>query len=105
PPVRSSGQCGSVTNSATLKVNASITATGPTDATVCQGSDTNFTTVASGTGPFTYQWSLDGTATGNNAASLSVNTSALTLGDHTVRLVVTGQCGSVTNRATLQVND
>src|SRR5439155_5675818 len=99
-----SGQCGSVTNSATLKVNAGITATGPTDATVCQGRDASFSTLASGTGPFSYQWSLDGTATGNNAASLSVTTTALTIGDHTVRVIVTGQCGSVTNNATLKVN-
>src|SRR5207248_8512808 len=54
-----SGQCGSVTSSATLKVNAGITATGPTDATVCPGTDASFSAVASGTGPFTYQWSLD----------------------------------------------
>src|SRR5206468_4634244 len=98
-----SGQCGSVTNSATLKVNAGITASGPTDATVCQGSDAGFSTVASGTGPFTYQWSLDGTASGSNAADLTVDTSALTLGDHTVRVVVSGQCGSVTNSTTLSL--
>src|SRR5207244_3596922 len=90
--------------SATLKVNAGITTTGPTDATVCQGRDASFSTLASGTGPFTYQWSLDGTATGSNAASLSVNTSALTIGNHTLRVIVTGQCGSVTNSATLTVN-
>src|SRR5207244_489454 len=95
------GQCGSVTNSATLKVNAGITATAPSDATVCQGSDASFSTVASGAGPFSYQWSLDGAATGSNAASLTVTTSTLTIGDHTVRLIVTGQCGSITQSATL----
>src|SRR5206468_10156158 len=99
-----SGQCGSVTNSATLKVNAGITASGPTDATVCPGTDAGFSTVASGTGPFTYQWSLDGAASGSNTASLSVNTAALTIGDHTVGLIVSGQCGSVTNSAILKVN-
>src|SRR5205823_2751508 len=99
-----SGQCGSVTNNATLKVNAGITAAGPIDATVCQGADASFSTVASGTGPFTYQWSLDGAASGSNAASLSVNTSALTLGDHAVQVIVSGQCGSVTNSAILKIN-
>src|SRR5439155_4579376 len=97
------GHCGSVTNSATLSVNAGTTATGPIDATVCQGSDASFSTVASGTSPFSYQWSLDGAATGGNAASLTVNTTALTIGDHTVRLIVTGQCGSMTHSATLKV--
>src|SRR5439155_9921724 len=99
-----SGQCGSVTNSATLTINAGVTATSPDDATVCQGSNATFSTVASGTGPFTYQWSLDGSVTGSNGASLSVNSSALTIGDHTVRLIVSGQCGSVTNTAMLKVN-
>src|SRR5439155_1073801 len=99
-----SGQCGSVTNSATLKVNAAIAATGPTVATVCPGTDASFSTVANGTGPFTYQWSLDGAASGSNVASLSVNTTALTIGDHTVRVIVSGQCGSVTNSAILKVN-
>src|SRR5439155_618974 len=99
-----SGQCGSVTNSAILKVNAGITAAGPTDATVCPGADASFTTVASGTGPFTYQWNLDGAASGSNAPSLTVNTLALTLGDHAVRVIVSGQCGSVTNSAILKVN-
>src|SRR5439155_811629 len=98
------GQCGSVTNSATLKVNAGITASGPTDVTVCQSSDAAFSTVASGTGPFNYQWSLDGAATGSNAASLTVNTAALPIGNHAVRVIVTGQCGSVTNSASLKVN-
>src|SRR5439155_572077 len=98
------GQCGSVTNSATLGVNAADTATAQSDATVCQGSDASFSTLAGGTGPFNYQWSLDGAATGGNAASLTVNTTALTIGDHTLRVIVTGQCGSVTNSATLGVN-
>src|SRR5207253_2343346 len=97
------GQCGSVTNSATLSVNAGITATAPSDATVCQGS-ASFSTLASGTGPFSYQWSLDGAATGSNTASLTFNTTALTIGGHTMRVIVTGQCGSVTNSATLSVN-
>src|SRR5439155_3641035 len=99
-----SGQCGSVTNSATLKVNAGITAAGPTDATVCPGTDASFPSLPDAPPTFTYQWSLDGAASGSNAASLSVNTTALTIGDHTVRVIVSGQCGSVTNSATLKVN-
>src|SRR6185503_15625964 len=32
------------------------------------------------------------------------NTTGLTVGDHAVRIIVNGQCGSVTNSATLTVN-
>src|SRR5207244_1011899 len=98
------GQCGSVTNSATLSVNAGTTATAPSDATVCQGSDASFSTVASGTGPFSYQWSLDGAAAGSDAGSLSVPTSGLSIGDHSVSVVVSGACGSMTNSVTLTVH-
>src|SRR5204863_3681561 len=94
-----SGQCGSVTKSATLKVNAGITATGPSDTTVCQGTDASFSTVASGARAYAYPWGPEGAAIGSNAASLSVSTTALTIGNHTVRVIVSGQCGSATNSA------
>src|SRR5439155_22266141 len=58
------GTCNSITNCATLTVNAPTTATGPADLTVCPGSIANFTTTASGTALFNYQWTLDASATG-----------------------------------------
>src|SRR5207247_10151280 len=68
----------------------------------------SFVTVPSGTGPFTYQWWIDGVVAGNDGPALSVPTGARALGDHTVQVVVGGQCagvaGTVTNTATLTVD-
>src|SRR5205085_12093900 len=55
-----SGACGSVTTRATLTVQENTSATKPSDQTVCQGATANFPTTASGAGPLTYQWKLDG---------------------------------------------
>src|SRR5439155_10752418 len=104
-----SGQCagvpGTVTNTATLNVNALTSASVPSDATICQGGNAGFSTVASGTGPFTYEWILDGVATGTNGPSLSVPTGSLSLGAHTAGVAISGLCGSVTNSATLTVQE
>src|SRR5439155_566550 len=100
-----SGACNSVTNCATLTVNALTSATGPSDATVCLGSDANFSVTASGTGPFDYAWTVNGNTAGTNGPSLTVATGSLTGGPQTVAVVVTGPCGSVTNSATLTVDD
>src|SRR5438552_2538987 len=54
------GTCNSITNCATLTVNEPTSATGPADLTVCPGAQADFSTTASGTGPFSYQWSKDG---------------------------------------------
>ncbi|MFS8085799.1 MAG: beta strand repeat-containing protein, partial [Acidobacteriota bacterium] len=52
--------CGSATTTAaTLAMNASTSATTPADQTVCQGATANFSTTASGTGPFHYAWTVD----------------------------------------------
>src|SRR5439155_19629632 len=99
-----SGLCGSVTNSATLTVQEPTSASGLSNATVCTGTDANFSTTASGTGPFNYAWTLDDASTGTNDPGLTVITGSLTTGTHTVRLIVTGQCGSATNSAILTVN-
>src|SRR5207248_1378581 len=98
------GSCGSVTNTATLTVNQLTSATGLSNATECIGTDANFSTTPSGTAPFTYQWTLDGNATGTNGPSLTVNTASLSIGAHTIDVVITGSCGSLTNSATLTVN-
>ena len=98
------GECGSVTNTAALTINAVTTATGPTGATVCQGIDAHFSTIASGSGPLDYQWLLDGAAVGTNGPALTVATASLTNGAYTVAVVVSGPCGSVINSATLTVN-
>src|SRR5205814_7231553 len=51
-----SGAANSVTNCATLTVNAPTTATGPDDLVRCPDHSASFSTSASGTGPFSYQW-------------------------------------------------
>ncbi len=96
------GVCGAVTNSATLTVQENTSATGPADAVVCFGPEALFSTVASGTGPFSYQWSVDTTPTGTNGPALNVNAA---VGTHTVEVIVTGACGTVTNSATLTVRE
>ena len=58
--VEATGQCNTATQSATLTVNAATQTTDPADQTVCQGTDAHFSTTASGTGPFSYAWTLDG---------------------------------------------
>jgi hypothetical protein len=98
------GACGSATQSATLTVQATTATTDPEDQTVCQGAPANFSTTASGTGPFSYAWTVDGSPTGGNSPNVSVDTSSLTPGNHTVSVTVTGACGTATQSATLTVN-
>ena len=99
-----SGACGSASQSATLTVNANTTTSDPADQTVCQGATPSFSTTASGTGPFTYAWTVDGSPAGGNSSSLSVPTGSLSVGNHTVAITVSGACGSASQSATLTVN-
>ncbi|TMP96149.1 MAG: HYR domain-containing protein [Verrucomicrobia bacterium] len=48
---------------------------------------------------------MNGNTAGTNGPSLTVPTASLALGTHTIAVVVTGQCGSATNSATLTVDD
>ena len=50
------GECGQITHSATLTVDAPAVTTDPADQSVCQGQTATFTTTASGTGPFSFVW-------------------------------------------------
>ncbi len=99
------GLMGSVTNSATLTVNMPVTATSLSNVTDCPGDSATFSTVASGTGPFSYAWLKNGTLiSGQNGSSLTLNNvSASDMATYSV--IVSGACGSVvTNSATLTVN-
>src|SRR5207249_671040 len=61
--VRVTGVCKSATNAATLTVNQNVVvAVAPVSVTNCPGTSASFSVTASGTGPFTYQWSKDGNA-------------------------------------------
>ena len=103
--VTGDGTCNTATQSATLTVNANTQTTDPADQTVCQGTDAHFSTVASGTGPFSYAWTLDGNPVGGNSPNVTIPTGALAPGNHTVTVTTTGTCGSATQSAILTVNN
>ena len=102
--VEASGSCNTATQSATLTVNANTHTTDPPDQTVCQGTDAHFSTVASGTGPFSYMWTLDGNPVGGNSPNVTIPTGALSIGNHTVTVTTTGACGSETQTSILNVS-
>src|SRR5258706_3491766 len=99
-----SGPCGSLTKSTTLTVNQLISATNLSNATVCLGTDANFSTTASGTGPFSYQWTLDGNVTGTNGPSLTVTTASLSIGSQTHTVEVNTPSNIVSNLPLLTDN-
>ena len=101
--VITTGACGSASQSATLTVQPTTATTDPSDATVCQGATANFSTTASGTGPFHYAWTLDGSPFNGDSASINVPTGSLSVGNHTVAVTTTGACGSASQSATLTV--
>ncbi|HUS11917.1 MAG TPA: hypothetical protein VMZ30_15735 [Pyrinomonadaceae bacterium] len=102
--VTTTGTCGgSASQSATLTVQAPTATTDPADQTVCKGATANFSTTASGTGPFHYAWTLDGVPFNGDSASISVPTGSLSSGPHTVAVTTTGTCGSASQSATLTV--
>ena len=101
--VEVTGFCASTTNSATLSVLTNASATSLTSVTNCLSQSANFSTMASGVGPFTFVWKKNGSiipgATTNSYSIASVATS--NAGTYTVE--ITGFCASVTNSATLTV--
>lgn len=103
--VEATGECNTATQTATLTVNANTHTTDPPDQTVCQGTDAHFSTVASGTGSFSYAWTLDGNPVGANSPNVTIPTGALSPGNHTVTVTTTGACGSETQTAILTVNN
>jgi hypothetical protein len=86
-----------------LTVNAPTATTDPADQSVCQGTDAHFSTTASGTGPFHYAWTLDGSPFNGDSPSITVPTGSLSVGAHTVTVTTTGTCGTATQTATLNV--
>jgi hypothetical protein len=97
------GECNSDTECADLTVDNPTVATDPSDAMVCPGEDVMFCTVASGTGPFTYQWSKDGLdLPGETNSCLSLPSVELdAAGEYCVD--VTGECNTDTQCADLDV--
>ncbi|MEO6182927.1 MAG: hypothetical protein ABIP71_07515, partial [Verrucomicrobiota bacterium] len=101
--VEVTGACSKATNSATLTVGSSFTATALTNQTVCSCQAVTFTTTVTGSGTYSFVWKKDGqTVFGQNTnflylQGLSTNDSG------TYSVEITGLCGSITKTATLTV--
>lgn len=105
--------CAATAITSVVTVNAPVTiTTQPVDKTVCAGTSTSFTVVASGTG-LSYQWRKGtvnlvngGSVSGATSATLTINPVALADASTDYNCVVTsGSCMSViTNYVTLTVN-
>jgi uncharacterized repeat protein (TIGR01451 family) len=97
------GACTAVTNTGTVTVHPPTTATPLADQSLCFGATATFTTVAGGTGPFTYVWTKNGQVLpGQTANTLTIpRTKASDAATYSVQ--VSGLCDSVTNSATLAV--
>jgi hypothetical protein len=87
----------------TVVVNADAAAAPLSNLTRCRGDSATYTAVTSGGGALSYGWSVDGNPIGTGSPLLVAATSGMSDGNHTVQCIVTGECGSVTNRATLTV--
>src|SRR5439155_12251248 len=91
------GFCTSVTNCATLTVLTNTSATALISLTNCPGTLAQFSTTASGTGPFSYLWRKNGAAL-NGQTNNSLSISSVTAADAAAySITVSGGCGSVTN--------
>jgi len=102
--VEVTGACDSVTNSATLTVNASTTAAPLTSAIKQLGDNVTFVTAGSGADPFSYVWKKNGTfVAGASASSLTLTN--LTYADDAVYSVeVSGTCNTAVQAARLAIN-
>src|SRR5205814_699848 len=99
-----SGAANSVTNCATLTVNVPTTGTGPDDLVLVTGDTGTFSTTASGTGPFNYQWTDNGVVI-PGATNSSYTVGPISAGDAgTNCVIISGAANTVTNCATLTVN-
>ncbi len=112
------GDCGSeASNAATLTVNLNTEITSqPSDQTVCEGNDVNFSVNANGTN-LSYQWqsnisgSWQDISDGGDISGTSTDTltiaSAENADEADYRVVVTGDCGAdqTSDPASLTVND
>ncbi|HWX21456.1 MAG TPA: Ig-like domain-containing protein, partial [Candidatus Binatia bacterium] len=98
-------QCGnSLTNSAALSLNQIVVATPLASSVRNLGDSVTFATVPSGTGPFTYTWTKNGTA----IAGADTNSLCLTnldyADDATYTVQVSGACNTAVQAATLTIN-
>jgi hypothetical protein len=91
-------ECSSKDTSFTLAINPAATiTTQPANATLCSGSNANFSVNATGTGLLTYQWKKNGNIiVGASANTLTLtNITASDAANYTVE--ITSSCGSITS--------
>jgi len=82
-----------------------VSAVGPVSQTVCAGDSAVFSTVASGTPPYSYAW-LKNSSTLSGQTNSSLTLANVTASDAaTYSVIVIGMIGKVTNSATLTVNE
>jgi hypothetical protein len=111
--VEATGACNTDTQSAALMVNQSTATSAPSPQTVCPGGTANFSTMASGLGPFTFVWKKGGVALssgGNITINSTATTSSLQISSAqaadaaTYSIETTGACNTATQSAALTVN-
>jgi len=95
----------SATCATAFTVEAVLSASGPTNLVRYSGQSASFSTSASGTGPFSYQWRKDGVDIPGATSETYTNESVTAADAGNYCVVVTGFCNSVTNCATLTVMD
>jgi Immunoglobulin I-set domain len=93
----------------TLTVNAPATAPAitqqPASVTVTAGQAATFSVTANGTSPLTYQWFMNGTASGTNSNTLSIAQTTTGQSGAQIHVKITNSAGTATsNTATLTVN-
>ncbi|MEY2410168.1 MAG: large repetitive protein, partial [Verrucomicrobiota bacterium] len=94
--VASLNSCNRATNCALVIVLTNLTASPMSNVVVCAGNSFTLSTTATGTGPFTYLWTHDGTALPNvSGNSLTIGSAQLADGGQYC-VKVTGACGSAT---------
>jgi len=85
-------------------LTVAVSATGLSNQTAVAGGNVVFSTTTSGTGPYNYVWSKNGAAiSGQTNSSLMLN-NVTTNDTATYSVIVGGAIGTVTNSATLTVN-
>jgi hypothetical protein len=94
---------GALTSQPVTNLTVPVSATGPSNQTVAAGGTAVFSTVASGTGPYTYAWLKNGTAIGGKTNSSLTLNNVTTADAATYSVIVGGAIGTVTNSATLTV--
>jgi hypothetical protein len=108
--VKVSNTTGSATSATvTLTVNATATAPvitkQPASVTVTAGQAAAFSVTATGTAPLTYQWFMNGTASGTNSNTFSIAQTTTGQTGAQIHVKVTNTAGSATsNTVTLTVN-